>query len=559
MVQYLVRLLSDFKRDERGAFSVFLVGMFTTLILVSGAAIDLVRFEAVRSSIQFNLDRAVLAAASIRQVEEPGEVVEDYMSKVSTLTTFNVNMDTDNTNVTVSGRKVAATATATLNTYFLRIIGIDDLDVTAYSTASEIIPNIEISMVLDISGSMKNSAADGGTKIAALQTAGVSFIDTMVTDAPDGSVTSVSIVPYASNVALPQNMWDEYATEGLHTLRRCAVFDRSTYTDAAISVVDTLPQLSYFDTGDSYDNFGSGIHGNYDWCSPTSEAEIMPFSTDDVALKLKINNLVAIGGTATHIGTKWGLALLDPAARTVATATGSADAAGRPYAYSEPDVLKVLVVMTDGVNSNHKGILDPFRTGDSDMWSVLEEGDTPQSVCPGHPGWVWYFDNQLGTYPWLASYCSTPPAPLVTKDYINKPNTNLWFSVETGNSSNSLPGNNAAPEGTNGYRYHYSWPEVWGKIEIEDFADIIGESVSDYYGTGTTTAQADDDFDGACSAAKNKGVVVYTIAFEAPANAISNLRDCATTAGHAYDVDGTDIDDAFSAIAASIQKLKLTQ
>ena len=154
MVQYFGKYIANFKRDERGAFSIFMVGIFTTLILVAGAAIDYVRFEAVRSSIQYNLDRAVLAAASMRQTQDPETVVLDYMSKVETLSSFNVVIDQANTSVTVTGRRVAASATANLSTYFLRIAGINTLDVNATSQASEIIPNIEISLVLDVSGSM---------------------------------------------------------------------------------------------------------------------------------------------------------------------------------------------------------------------------------------------------------------------------------------------------------------------------------------------------------------------------------------------------------------------
>ncbi len=55
MVRYLSKFLADFKRDERGAFSVFLVGMFTTLILVGGAAIDLVRSAHVEASHHLQL------------------------------------------------------------------------------------------------------------------------------------------------------------------------------------------------------------------------------------------------------------------------------------------------------------------------------------------------------------------------------------------------------------------------------------------------------------------------------------------------------------------------
>lgn len=62
-----------------------------------------------------------------------------------------------------------------------------------------------------------------------------------------------------------------------------------------------------------------------------------------------------------------------------------------------------------------------------------------------------------------------------------------------------------------------------------------------------------------CDAAKDQGVIVYAIGFEAPNSGQKVLKDCASSDGHYFDVDGLEIEDAFSSIAASIRKLRLIQ
>jgi hypothetical protein len=62
-----------------------------------------------------------------------------------------------------------------------------------------------------------------------------------------------------------------------------------------------------------------------------------------------------------------------------------------------------------------------------------------------------------------------------------------------------------------------------------------------------------------CAAARAEGVVIYTVAFEAPSGGQTALLDCASSPSHFFDVDGTDITAAFSAIASDIRALKLTQ
>ena len=62
-----------------------------------------------------------------------------------------------------------------------------------------------------------------------------------------------------------------------------------------------------------------------------------------------------------------------------------------------------------------------------------------------------------------------------------------------------------------------------------------------------------------CTKAKEKGIVVFTIGFDVEDGSFAeqDMAACATSSGHFYDVKGLELSSAFSAIAATIQKLKL--
>ncbi|MGB8623175.1 MAG: hypothetical protein WCD16_10175, partial [Paracoccaceae bacterium] len=62
-----------------------------------------------------------------------------------------------------------------------------------------------------------------------------------------------------------------------------------------------------------------------------------------------------------------------------------------------------------------------------------------------------------------------------------------------------------------------------------------------------------------CAAAKEEGVIVYTIGFEVDGHADSVMSDCASTPGHYFAADGTNLAETFGVIASSINQLRLTQ
>jgi hypothetical protein len=54
-------------------------------------------------------------------------------------------------------------------------------------------------------------------------------------------------------------------------------------------------------------------------------------------------------------------------------------------------------------------------------------------------------------------------------------------------------------------------------------------------------------------------VIVYGIAFEAPANGQTQIAACASGAANYFDANGIQISTAFAAIANNISQLRLTQ
>jgi hypothetical protein len=62
-----------------------------------------------------------------------------------------------------------------------------------------------------------------------------------------------------------------------------------------------------------------------------------------------------------------------------------------------------------------------------------------------------------------------------------------------------------------------------------------------------------------CRQAREHGVVIYGIAFEAPANGQKEIFNCSSSPAHYYNAQGLQIQTAFRSIAAQINALRLVQ
>ncbi|MEL7099234.1 MAG: Tad domain-containing protein [Pseudomonadota bacterium] len=360
--------IAQFARDESGMMTMFGVMMFMMMLLVGGIGVDLMRNEMERVRLQNTVDRAVLAAADLDQTLDPETVVSDYFEKSGMAGYVNSVVVDEGLNY----RIVTANASTTSPTQFMRIMGVDELPVPAISTAEERIQNVEISLVLDISGSMRDN-----TKITNLRQAATVFVDTVIRPETQDLI-SLSLVPYSEHVNAGPNLFSQFNTVHRHNYSHCLEIPASEFDNTNFNFGITYQQMQHYQW-----NY-SDTNGRTDTVCPRYDYErIAPLSQNATALKAQIAKLKPRAGTSIFLGMKWGVGLLDPSMRQVVTNLSAANVidasfVGRPRDYSDVETLKTIVLMTDGKNDRSHRIAS---------WAY----DSPSDYAHWNSWNFWYF------------------------------------------------------------------------------------------------------------------------------------------------------------------------
>lgn len=557
----IVRRLESFRADEQGSLIVLGLFCFVIMLLVSGFALDIMRDEERRTVLTNTNDRAMLAAANLHNGAttdaEVKAIVKDYYVKSG----LKAPLDSE---ITVQQgtfnewRTVQATTGEQVPTWFMNMVGVKTLPAVANGAAEERVGQVEISLVLDVSGSMTQNS-----KLVNLKPAAKAFIDQMF-DTVEAGKLSISIVPYATQVSLGPDMLQYFRNTAEQNKSSCLEFDASDFSAVALQPKTTAigfpaaPGDHTYQLNGHFDPFyttnnpeSSGLWN----CPPDSSANhnannnrwIAAYGSDRATLKAKIDSLVAEGNTSIDIGMKWGAGLLDPSMSGVVDsliARGKAPAtfADRPYAYSNKEVLKVIVLMTDGENTTEYKLRSAYDSGNSRLYR-----DTTANSLSGVTRYSLYDSTRSGN-----------------KYYSFK--TGSWLAAPWGTNPGDYTGDNTDTAVV------MTWPEVWQTMSINYFADniiypIYGSTERNKWRTSSSNAYANTYVDNTtmdtytqnlCNAAKANNVKIFTIGFEASTAGQNLLKNCATSPAHFYSVAGLDIKKAFSSIAASISKLRLT-
>lgn len=332
-----------FVRDEEGVVTIFACFMILCMLLTGGIAVDLMRHEMERTRIQAVADRAVLAAADLDQTLSPEAVVRDYFAK-SGMSEFvsSVNVDEG-----LNYRTVTVDAKTSFNTQFMRMVGVDSLDVPAGSIAEERVSKVEISMVLDISGSMRRNS-----RMSRMQDAAGVFIDTVLTPGTHDLI-SISVIPYTAQVNAGEDIFNELNVPREHSYSNCIDFVENDFNKTALSMTKEYKQMQHFEASSYWNGNSNEDAISNPGCPKRDYEEIIPFSQNATYLKTQINKYQPRANTAIHLGMKWGVAMLDPAFDDI-TSELNVDAAfsSRPASYDDVETLKTIILMTDGQNVN---------------------------------------------------------------------------------------------------------------------------------------------------------------------------------------------------------------
>lgn len=552
------RPLVRFFRREDGNMTILALGFFMCMVMIGGFAIDLIRYEADRTRLQNTLDRAALAAASLDQTMDATVVVNEYLSAEG------LDGDLQDIDVATTGtsRDVRLLGRRDTQPKFLHMIGIEEFDAVARSGAAQSATKIELSLVLDVSGSM------AGQKLTNLKAAASEFVNTVLSADTDERI-SIALVPYNGQVNLGPNLRARYNVTDLNGVANsdCVDLPASVYGSIGISTTQAMPQTAFVDSfsGTSQPNgYLAANHAHATpnalnrWC-PAMAQNIVRLPTRNIAaLQANINGLTAIGATSINAGMKWGVTLLDPDTRPVFDALRAqghipATLSGRPADWSDPDTMKIVVLMTDGQHFAEERMNEGFRTGDSVIWRAT--GDTNYSIF--HASRV----NNASA----ATICGSRPFWV--------PHLGVWHS---------RPWNGAAPVATACYTpgavttsvAQQTWQQVWANQRVswvawQLYARALGTDAASrtarynaamaMFRTQTDTTTMDSQLQSICDQAEAQEIVVYGIAFEAPAGGQAQIEGCASSSSHYFDAQGLEIATAFRTIATNLTMLKLTQ
>lgn len=528
--------LNRYARETDGNMSFLAMAGALIMMAYGGIGIDMIHAEVERTRLQNTLDRAVLAAADLEQQIEPTVIVHDYLAKMNledVSATVNISVDEG-----LNFRTVAANAQRIFPTSFLKVFGVEELQATGISAAEEKISNIEISLILDISGSMGSNQ-----KINNLRNAAVEFVETVI-DSDSTGLTTINIVPYNATVNLGSTLSQYYTLTDEHDYSSCVIFPDNVFTSRAISPNEALQRLAHFDPN-SLSESTTSIPTP--WCPDDDYGSVIAHSSDEAELVAHIQSLGAGGNTAIDLGMKWGVALLDPSAQPIVNALISdghavAEATGRPAAYDAEDALKIAVVMTDGMNTTQYDLAPEYASGMSNIW-IDDRGD---------------------------NYASNDRFSHRVRDYSGSSN-DVYFWERYENSSwnnrydNDPDGGNNARRMTNAEVFARWGTRAFGnKFFRQPYYDnylSYNQYYNAYYSYVPIVSgnEADARLSTICSQARDADITVFAIGFEAPSEGQQAMRDCASSPAHYFPVEGLEISDAFRAIARTINQLRLTQ
>lgn len=352
----------DFYRDERGGMTLLILVLFTGIILMTGFALDLLRQESARADLQAALDRGVLAAASATQTVDAETVVGEYVDgRIWDGVAAHISVATD---VGATGRQVSAQSSFAIDSMFLQIAGLEQLPVPAAAAATQAFTNVEISLVLDISGTMRFNSGNnyiegaGLRRIEFLRPAANNFIDTMLGGSGSGQ-TTISLIRYAGQVNPGPVMFGLLGGVPYHTDSSCIEFNIDDFVlpdpggGGGVIVPTGLPEPGTYTQVPHFHHWWlEPITMDWGWC-PSDGEQIVYLSNDAEALKAEIDSIRLHDGTGTYNAMKWALGLLDPSSQPVIASLVSAGLVdpgfqARPLNWTGDDSDKIIVLMTDG-------------------------------------------------------------------------------------------------------------------------------------------------------------------------------------------------------------------
>ncbi len=541
-----------FARSESG-MTLPLMGLSMIVMTgFAGLAIDVGRMQMVQSKLQFSLDAAGLAAGStVSTTSLNAEAVKYLKADFGCGTGANAtcymgaSLSTNSPSVTANSTNTVFTlsATATVPTTFMGVVGVSSMTVTANSQISRAVTGLELVFVLDNTGSMTQSAGGTISKIQALKNASTTLVNTLfggATTSTNGKLW-VGIVPFSQtvNIGTSHTSWidPDYVYDG--TTDTTATLDWGNNgsdwggcVDARLSgedITDDPPSSGtastlfgkYYWTSDNLNTDGINNSNNNEWKFPAYNQCVTTYN------RCKNGTCVHVSPTCSTSGSHT-CTLIAPTCTVVQSCTtnSTTTCSSAGYAYASP-----LNTVDQGPNLNCPQQITTMTNTSTTLLTAIT-AMTAQGNTEVNQGleWGWHLLSPRWQGLWGGTM-STNGLPLA----YNTQGMAKAVVLLT-------DGDNTIDNGSHG--------SYW----------FLGSGRTGSTSSSSAVTRLDNKTLALCTAMKAQGIYIYTIGLGASGINTTLLRNCATSANYAFISPSTsDLQSIFDTIGDSLSNLRVSQ
>ncbi|MBU2581173.1 MAG: hypothetical protein KJ622_05615 [Alphaproteobacteria bacterium] len=346
----------SYLKDNKGTIAPMFGLLAIPMLAITGAAIDIGKAITAEKNMQNALDAAAVAACGGGTGQQTTEEIlrafmaaeldgtgmnlappADPNAPVADIAEYEIElMDGDFTADGSLNPKVKTT----IPTSILKLLGINSIDLEAQSAVKCGAKRLELSVVVDVTGSM-NWYAGGRKKIDSMKDAATDLLDIFERNM-DAGVTKIGLVPFSESVRLPSSLLPlvrDYPSRTYRFKKNGGGNKWRTY-ELTDCVTERNGNHRFTDDAPGPGRWINPMYSDDGDCRPSQT--LMPMTTNHAELQSVIDNLSPAGGTAGHLGTAWGWYMLSPNWQSVWPE------ASQPEVVNDDELIKATIIMTDG-------------------------------------------------------------------------------------------------------------------------------------------------------------------------------------------------------------------
>jgi Flp pilus assembly protein TadG len=604
----LAKRLSSARRDQRGAVAVQFALLLLPIAILTFGLIDISRTSLQKRQLQDALDASTLMAArSTATTNADLDTIGDA-ALATELSGLGVTLTPASSTFSIDGTTITGTVSVTIKPIVSNLWTNKDITISAQTKVVRASKDVEVSLVLDTTGSMS------GTRIADLKTAAADLVDQVVRDAQTPYYSRIALVPYAAGVnvgaayadavrgpvpvrVITGASWAKQSSSTITKITRSstnATITTSTAHNlvandrvyiAGISGMVDLNGKNYNVTSVSGLTFTiGGVSSSYSAYKSAGTATECRTTTCSVVVTTSVAHGF-INGDLITIANVAGMTQLNgqtPTISTLTTTTFDTHLVGVGYgAYSSGGTATCTTSTVSGcTNYTFTSAAGGSQTlGISTCVSERVGLDAYTDVAPS--------TSLVGrNYP-----ASNNPCPVGMITPLTSDKTLLKGEIAKVTASGSTAGQIGL--GWGWYmispNYGYLWPTatqkpaIYGKKDLMKVLILMTDGAfntqycngviakdagsgsgndSDHINCNATNGNGFAQTNTLCTNIKAKGVIIYTVGFDVgdDATATAMLRACATDPDHVFfPADGAALKTAFHAIGQDISSLRIAQ